>query len=160
MKRWCAFFLCLVFLFSLSGCAEGRSAAKVVLEVADRLHLPAGSLCFPHAQPNEEGYLSPSLRFALFGTEGEELLAAARDGAVYLGLGLEEPMEFALLSFSTHAGARQAAGALSARLSALRRLSPTSPNLVGAGVWVIKNAVFYTVLPDNEEARQLLSRLV
>ena len=160
MKRWCAFFLCLVFLLPLVGCAEGQSAKEAAREAVDRLHLPAGNLYFPHAQSHEEGYLSPSLRFALFGKEGDVLLATAHDGAVYLGLGLEEPLEFALLSFSTHAEARRAAGALSARLSALRRLSPASPNLVGAGVWVIKNAVFYTVLPDNEGARHLLSRLV
>ena len=160
MKRWCAFFLSLALLFPLSGCARHPDAKGAAENVISALSLPAGQLYVPSALSHEEGYLSPSLRLALFGEEGERLFSSAEDGALFLGLSAEEPLEFALFRFPTHALARRAAGIFSARLSLLRRLCPTAQSLIGAGVWIFGTWAIYTVLPDNEGARNALARLL
>ena len=160
MKRWCAFFLCLGILTSATGCAGEPRASEVAAELCRALSLPTGSTYFPRALSHEEGYLSPSLRLSLFGEEGDTLLALAEDGCVFLGLSTEEPLEFLLLRLPTHAVARRAASVLSSRLSLLRRIAPTSPNLFGAEVWVLENWAIYTVLPDNERAQAILARLL
>ena len=160
MKRWWSLFLCLAILLSASGCGGEPAALGVAEEICRALSLPLGITYSPRALSHEEGYLSPSLRLALFGEEGSALLSLAKDGAVFLGFSSEEPLEFALLRLPTHAIARQMASALSARLSLLRRLSPTSPHLIGAQVWIRGNWAIYTVLPDNAAAQSALARLL
>ncbi len=159
------YFLCLLLVFTLCGCAKENATAAQVLDalVESEIGLPAGQIHLSCAPEDSAAYLSPELMAALYG-EGELpwQLSLAQDYGIFLNTA-QHPCEFAVFRCYARSDTDEIAAMCLSRLDALRihyKNTQYASHTQNARVVVIGKYVLLLISNDPEHALDAAERVL
>ncbi len=162
MKKWICVLLCLTLLCpALLSCRAKRSPMEILDAFAAAYPLPAGRFYDSEADEGSERYLPPVLFDAFFTrSPGDDDREDVRRFALFLGTSSSCIAEMGIFECPDRDAAGEVIGCLRARIDLCRATHETDTSAaLNPTIVLYGRTVVYTVLPDNEKAARVLSRL-
>ena len=162
MKKWISVLLCIVLLCPvLLSCRTKRSPIETLEAFAAAYPLPAGRFYDSEADEGRERYLPPVLFDAFFTrAPGDDDREDIQRFALFLGTSSSRVAEMGIFECPDRDAAAEIIGCLRARIDLCRAAGKTDTSAAAdPTIALYGRTVVYTVLPDNEKAARVLSRL-
>ena len=162
MKKWICFCLLLALLCTaLSGCRAKRTPMEMLEAFAAAYPLPAGRFYDSEAGEGSDRYLPPLLFDAFFTrSPGDDDREDVRRFALFLGTSSSFIAEMGIFECPDRDAAGEILGCLKTRIELCRSERRTDTSAAANPTLAIYGkTVVYTLLPDNEKAARVLSRL-
>lgn len=162
MKKWISILLCLVLLCpALLSCRARQSPIETLEAFAAAYPLPAGRFYDSEADEGSDRYLPPVLFDAFFSrAPGDDDREDVQRFALFLGTSSSCVAEMGIFECPDRDAAGEVIGCLRARIELCRNARGTDTSAaLDPTIVLYGKTVAYTVLPDNQKAARVLSRL-
>lgn len=162
MRKWiCLCLLLALFCTPLTACRAKRSPMEMLEAFAAAYPLPAGRFYDSEADERSDRYLPPILFDAFFArAPGDDDREDVRRFALFLGTSSSFVAEMGIFECPDRDAAGEILGCLKTRIALCRREQETNTSAAtDPTLTIYGKTVVYTILPDNEKAARVLSRL-